>query len=86
MRGDDAARDPHRARISQYELFERSLVLDFDKQSPVELDCLNSSRSSLCSCLDWTNKFPVEQFKVKGYAFDKDKRVLEYGVRAPVFY
>ena len=35
-RGDDTVGDPHRARISQFEFFELSLLLKLDKRFPVE--------------------------------------------------
>ena len=35
-RGDDTVGNPHRAQISQFELFERILLLKLDKQCPVE--------------------------------------------------
>ena len=35
-RGDDTVGNPHRAQISQFELFELILLLKQDKQFPVE--------------------------------------------------
>ena len=35
-RGDDTVGDPHRAQISQFELFELSILSELDKQFPVE--------------------------------------------------
>ena len=35
-RGDDKVGNPHRAQISQFELFELVLLLKLDKQFPVE--------------------------------------------------
>ena len=35
-RGDDTVGNPHRAQISQFELFELILSLKLDKQFPVE--------------------------------------------------
>ena len=35
-RGDDTVGDPHRAQILQFELFELILLLELDKQFPVE--------------------------------------------------
>ena len=35
-RGDDTVGNPHRAQISQFELFELILLLKLDKQFPVE--------------------------------------------------
>ena len=34
--GDAVVGDPHRAQTSQFELFELSLLLNLDKQFPVE--------------------------------------------------
>ena len=35
-KGDDTVRNPHRAQLSQFELFELILLFKFDKQLPVE--------------------------------------------------
>ena len=35
-RGDDTVGNPHRAQMSQFELFELVLLLKLDRQSPVE--------------------------------------------------
>ena len=49
--GDDAVRNPHRAQISQFELFELVLLLRLDKQFPVEQFEATVSQSTVPSPL-----------------------------------
>ena len=48
-RGDDTVGNPHRARISQFELFELALVLKLDKRFPVEQFEATVSQSTVSS-------------------------------------
>ena len=50
-RGDDTAGNPHRAQISQFELFERVLLSKLDKQFPLELIEAAASQSTVPSPL-----------------------------------
>ena len=50
-RGDDRVEDPHRAQISQFELFELILLLKLDKQFPVEQFEARVSQSTVPSPL-----------------------------------
>ena len=47
--GDDTVGDPHRAQIWQFELFELILLLNLDKQFPVERFEANVSQSAVPS-------------------------------------
>ena len=48
-RGDDAVGNPHRARISQFELFELILLLKLDNRLPVERFEATVSQSTVSS-------------------------------------
>ena len=50
-RGDDTIGNPHRAQISQFELFELILLLKLDKQLPVERFEATVSQSTVPSPL-----------------------------------
>ena len=50
-RGDDTVGNPHRAQMSQFELFELILLLKLDKQFPVEQFEATVSQSTLPSLL-----------------------------------
>ena len=60
-RGDDTVGNPHRAQISQFELFELILLLKFDKRFPVEQFEAAASQSAAVpspllyfhSCVHW---------------------------------
>ena len=60
-RGDDMVGNPHRAQISQFELFELILLLKFDKRFPVEQFEAAASQSAAVpspllyfhSCVHW---------------------------------
>ena len=49
QRRDDAVGNPHRAQISQFDLFELILLLKLDKQLPVEQFKATVSQSSVPS-------------------------------------
>ena len=71
-RGDDTAGCPHRAKISQFELFELILLLILDKQFPFEQFEATASQSTVPSPplnalslhpLTWTSRlFPILSF------------------------
>ena len=48
-KGDDTVGNPHRAQISQFELFELILLLKLDKQLPVEQLEATASQSTVLS-------------------------------------
>ena len=49
-RGDDTLGNPHRAQISQFELFELVLLLKLDKQFSIEQFELTVSQSAVEQC------------------------------------
>ena len=55
-RGDDTVGNPHRAHISQFELFELILLLKSDKQSPVEQ--IEASRAIRGSSISVSSTLP----------------------------